>query len=209
MEFRMTEKIVTIGRFTDPVEAALVRNRLEAAGIKAMVNGQEGSAIGWQISNSATIELIVFESDLEAAEEVLRYGDLSLDEIQERTAEEHPEGVVEPNAKSLHRSGITTPEDVEEEEEPSDPQRANIDRSFRAALLSVLFSSIWFSGVDLLFVILFFPIWFYAAYLLFGVLTEDRPIPPDRRAKVWGAIVIWLLGGIPIVLLLRLSWRLL
>ncbi len=181
----MAEKIVTIARFTNPVEAALARSRLENAGIRAFLNNEEAAVIGWQLSSSGTIELLVSEADLETAREALLYDPLPEILAQERTVEQHPEGIAEPDFRRLHRTGIITPETVEEEDDtPPDPYEERIDRAFRAALLGIFF----------------FPIQFYTFYLLCRIVLDERPIPPSRQIKVWGAFLLC----VPIVILMLL-----
>jgi Putative prokaryotic signal transducing protein len=184
----MPGKMVTIARFADEVEASLARNRLELAGVPAILNNAEAAALGWQLTGRGTIELLVSESDLEAAEEALRYGNLSLEQAWERTAEHHPNGIVEPDAAFLHRTGIITPDTVEEEDNtPPDPFLERIDRAFKAAL----------SGV------FFFPLEFYAAFLLYSIFTDDRPIPPSRQLKVWSTLLICVLVLLVILLIVQ------
>jgi len=42
----MADKMVTIARFSDTVEAALARNRLEEVGIRGMLNNEEAAILG-------------------------------------------------------------------------------------------------------------------------------------------------------------------
>ena len=174
----MPEKIVTIARFTNQVEAALARNRLENAGIRAFLNNEESAVMAWQLSSSGTIELLVSEADMETAREALLYDPLPEILAQERTVEHHPEGIAEPDFRRLHRTGIITPETIEEEDDgpPPDTHGEKIDRAFRAALVGCFF----------------FPFQLYTVYLLWGILLDPRPVPPSRQLKFWAAILICL-----------------
>ena len=178
----MADKMVTVARFSDPVQAAMARNRLEEVGLRSMLNNEETAVIGWQLGASVgTIELLVAETDAEAAQEALFYRHLSLGEIQRRTEASHPEGVAEQDTDLLHRSDITTPEAVEEDEEPANPRGEKVDRAFRSALFGVML----------------FPLAFYALYLLFDIFLGEEPIPASHKVKAWIALLVC----IPMVLL--------
>ena len=116
----------------------MARNRLEEAGIRTMLNNEEAAATGLQLPGNATIELLVYESDIEAAREALLYQNLSLEEAASERPNFTPRA--SPNqVQHLHPTGITTPDTVEEEGEPTDPYLEKIDRAFKAVLLGMLF----------------------------------------------------------------------
>jgi len=68
---KMADKLVTIARFMDYMEAELARQKLEDFGIKAVVTGQNASNIYPGISAIAGPELQVFESVSEEAAKIL------------------------------------------------------------------------------------------------------------------------------------------
>jgi hypothetical protein len=114
-------KLVVLATFSDSVEAALVRNQLVDAGIQALVNNDTTAAtLGF--TNLSRIEVLVAEHDAEAALEVLRYRDLSLGQIQERTEARHPDGITTPDMIEPSRTDITTPDALEEEEDEDETE---------------------------------------------------------------------------------------
>ena len=66
----MTEKLATVARYTDYVEADLARQRLEDEGIKAFVMGQN-AGIAWGVPPANGIELQTPESQARQAKEIL------------------------------------------------------------------------------------------------------------------------------------------
>src|SRR5258708_9819308 len=68
----MSQRMLTIATFTNPVEATLAKNRLESAGIKAFLEGQETVAMAWHLTNAfGGIKLQVLEADSEDAIAIL------------------------------------------------------------------------------------------------------------------------------------------
>jgi len=66
----MTDKLVTIARFADSIEADLARQKLDSAGIKSVLTGQNAANI-YGISAIAKTELQVLESQVQKAIEIL------------------------------------------------------------------------------------------------------------------------------------------
>jgi hypothetical protein len=67
----MNEKLVTVARFSDYMEAELAKQLLEGEGITAFVMGQHGSAINVGVPGIADIQLQTPESQVARAMEVL------------------------------------------------------------------------------------------------------------------------------------------
>ena len=68
----MPEKIVTVARFSVPTEAALAKNKLEAEGIAAYLEGEFSSGIlAGMVDGGGGIKLHVAESNVERAREIL------------------------------------------------------------------------------------------------------------------------------------------
>jgi len=67
----MDDRLVTIARFADSIEADLAKQRLDDFGIKSVITGQNAANIysGW--SAIAEAELQVFESRARQALEIL------------------------------------------------------------------------------------------------------------------------------------------
>jgi hypothetical protein len=69
---RATERTVTIGIYNSGVEAEMARNHLEAAGIPALVVGEDAALVDWLIRDSlGGIRLLVFEQDQDQARAIL------------------------------------------------------------------------------------------------------------------------------------------
>ncbi|MEN6426210.1 MAG: DUF2007 domain-containing protein [Phycisphaerales bacterium] len=66
----MKEKLVTVARYTDYVEADLARQTLEDEGIKAFVMGQN-AGVAWGVPPVNGIELQTPESQAQEAKEIL------------------------------------------------------------------------------------------------------------------------------------------
>ncbi len=67
----MSDRLVTIARFPDYIEAELARQKLEDFGIKSVVTGQNASNMYIGLSAVAGPELQVFESVSEEATKIL------------------------------------------------------------------------------------------------------------------------------------------
>lgn len=67
----MSEKLVTVARFTEYPEADLARQLLEEAGIKAFVMNQNVQ-VAWGIYPPGGIELQAAESEAQEAREILK-----------------------------------------------------------------------------------------------------------------------------------------
>lgn len=65
------EKLVTIARFTDYIEADLAKQTLEDFGIKAMLTGQNVAYVSGGLPALIDLDLQVFESQVTRAREVL------------------------------------------------------------------------------------------------------------------------------------------
>lgn len=69
----MSDDLVTIATFDMGAEAHIARGHLEAAGIKAVVVGEENASLRPLVGDAFTsVRLLVHESDVDAAEHVLR-----------------------------------------------------------------------------------------------------------------------------------------
>ncbi|MBP7050427.1 MAG: DUF2007 domain-containing protein [Phycisphaerae bacterium] len=66
----MNEKLVTVARYTDYMDADLARQMLEDEGIKAFVMGQN-SGVAWGVPPVNHIELQTPESQAQEAKEIL------------------------------------------------------------------------------------------------------------------------------------------
>ncbi len=110
----MTDKLVTLASYSDPIQARMVSQRLEAVGIPTYVNGDTSAGLlGGFNASIATVKLDVAESDVERAREVLD---------------------VPPPAESA----APEPADEMEPEEDLNSSEALAERAWRAALLGLI-----------------------------------------------------------------------
>jgi hypothetical protein len=160
----MADRLVTVATFGDPVEAAMARNALEAGGIRTYLRDEEAVAVNWSLGNAlGGIKLQVNAWDFERAELLLS-----------RQAREAAE---QPPAEQALETALTTAEAAEElrhERAEQAPANRCADRAFRAAVFGLLF---W-------------PIQLYATWMLLSLLQAEGTVTPDRRWKVWAAVVI-------------------
>ncbi|MHC4740476.1 MAG: putative signal transducing protein [Planctomycetota bacterium] len=68
----MEEKLVTIAKFTDKIEADLAKQTLEDFGIKSMITGEDVANVYGPVDALMDLELQVFESQAKEALEILQ-----------------------------------------------------------------------------------------------------------------------------------------
>ncbi len=71
----MTDRLVTIARYTDYIKADLAKQLLDDYGIKSVVTGQNVGSVYSGIPAIVNIELQTLESDAHKALEILRSND--------------------------------------------------------------------------------------------------------------------------------------
>lgn len=67
----MEEKLVTIAKFDDKIEADLAKQTLEDFGIKSIITGEDVANLYGPVDALMDLELQVFESQAEKAREIL------------------------------------------------------------------------------------------------------------------------------------------
>jgi putative signal transducing protein len=68
----MSDRLITVATFWDPIEANLVRNRLEAAGVRTFLASEESVNMAWYLTNAVGgIQLQVGDGNAEAARTIL------------------------------------------------------------------------------------------------------------------------------------------
>jgi len=90
----MSEKLVTVARFSDCMQAELARLLLEGEGITAFVMGQHGSAISVGVPGIADVQLQTPESQADEAMKILeasRQGEESEQDWDEDVGNEQDE----------------------------------------------------------------------------------------------------------------------
>lgn len=84
LEMRMEEKPMARLMVTETdVDAGFYKAALEGSGITVFVNGMEGSAFGAALDGPSEIEIIVYQSDLEASQAIIA-------ELDEESEDEIP-----------------------------------------------------------------------------------------------------------------------
>jgi hypothetical protein len=160
----MGSQLKTVAAYNDPVEAAMARNYLEAAGIQVLLLDEMTIATDWGLGNAiGGIKLQVHGWHLERAEMLLSRLD--------RERSEHPEKRDHPE------TGIATPEtadELREEQEEESPRNLLVERAFRATVFGLLF---W-------------PLQFYALILLLSIPSTPGVIRPRNRWKVWACFLL-------------------
>jgi len=84
----MIDKLVTVARYTDHVEADLARQRLEDEDIKAFVMGQN-AGIAWGVPPAGGIELQTPESQARHAKEILEAARAPQPDADRESKEDH------------------------------------------------------------------------------------------------------------------------
>lgn len=174
----MQPKLVTIATFDSPMQAHIARNRLEAAGIVAVISNESIAGNAWHLTVAVGgVPLHVRAEDVETALQVLdeqasielgntdaidsEYDDEEDDEDQDEVANTSSSDLSETEADRLAR------------------------RAFRAALLGVLF----------------LPLQLYSYWLLLLFIFEPTMASKSSRWQVAGA---WLTNLLVISFLLQL-----
>jgi len=67
----MEEKLVTVARFTDYIEADLARQLLDDFGIKSILTGQNAACVYGGVLGLIDLELQTFENQAQRAREIL------------------------------------------------------------------------------------------------------------------------------------------
>ncbi len=164
----MSNDLVTVATFANPVEANIAKNRLEASGVRAFLANEETVDMDWLLGNAlGWIKLEVGEQDADAARAVLNQhhglkasSAVEIAEVSPAIAEAEP--ILEPDE-----------EDDQEEEEGGDFDPAltirerDAGRAFRGAVLGVLF----------------LPIQLYVFYLLLKIFISEEPLGDRAREK--------------------------
>jgi hypothetical protein len=108
----MSDKIVTLAMFHDPLEAQLVRNRLEAEGIRVLVSGDNtGSLFGGMGGAFGTVHLQVSEEHYPRAMALLESFDE--DEEQDEPAQETSSTAITQSEERVKAEKRDTPTDIQ------------------------------------------------------------------------------------------------
>jgi Putative prokaryotic signal transducing protein len=185
----MSNELITVATFADPIEANLVKNNLEAAGIRTYLANEESVDMLWHVGNAfGWIKVQVGNDDADAARVILGHNKSVMSTLDERV-EDLPDAT-----ESLRVSSVDDEEqggqdeDVEDEPEPTLSDREkNADRACRGAVVGLLF----------------LPLQLYIFYLLLKIFVSREPLGDRGRRKALTAAVINLPLMIGLCFLLR------
>jgi hypothetical protein len=161
----MNDELVTLATFDNPVQAAMARNYLEAAGIRAYLLDEQTVAMHWGLSNAiGGVKLQVKASSIEEAEALL-------DELPA-----HGIGDVAADDPAL-ATAITTPEtldDLHEEVDDRSPKDAAVDRIFAMTVIGLV---LW-------------PLQFFALWMLLSLGSVEGRMTASRSWKLWASVLL-------------------
>ena len=184
----MSNDMVTVATFTDPVEANLAKNRLEASGVRASLANEETVDMNWLLANALEwIRLEVCDQDADAARAVLNQHD----EIETSSAK-GPEDF-SPAIGEGEPIPEPDPEDGEDDDAADDfdqiptIRERDAERAFRGAVLGILF----------------FPIQLYVLYLLVKIFVSEESIGHRERMKAIIAAVLCFFTLVGLYLFIR------
>lgn len=158
----MPEKLATVGTFSTPTEANIVRNHLEADGIRAFLADEAIVGMAWHLGTAVGgVKLQVAEDDVERALAVIEsHGAASIaeGEWQSDHADDAPQEKL----------------DDAEEHEIGSPIDDMVDRAFRAA------------GFGLLFL----PLQLYSLWLLARIASNPDPLSHTNRWRAMATLIL-------------------
>ncbi|MCH9653423.1 MAG: DUF2007 domain-containing protein [Planctomycetes bacterium] len=168
----MSDELVTVATLNTPVEASLVRNQLEAEGIRAFLSDAETVGMVWYMGNAVGgIKVQVAESDVDRAFEILdAHEPVTITEEDWQTAESEDDDWNEGAGNDFDQEK----EEDGEEEQPVSEFDEMVDRAYKAAFLGVLF----------------IPLQVYSLSILVTIFFGSTPLNPENRRKVKIAFLI-------------------
>jgi Putative prokaryotic signal transducing protein len=131
----MSNELVTVATFNDPIEAAMARNYLEAAGISAMLLDETTVATHWGMANAVGgIKLQVSLANLAHAE-------VLLDQIPDDEPDDMP---------SIALAMSPTADEPPKELDDGSTKDQAVDRLFRATIFGLIFWPLQFYALWML-----------------------------------------------------------
>jgi hypothetical protein len=177
----MSAQLVTVATFGTPTEASIVRNRLEAVGIRTFLADEATVGMAWHLGVAVGgVKLQVAEDDAERA-----LAELESHEPTPITDEEWRTEGAEDDADS--QTDEPEVESDSEENQIKSPSDEMADRAFDAAVI----------GLYLL------PFQLYSLWLLGRIALGTVPLTPRNRRRVLLTLV---LDCLVIILILAVVW---
>jgi hypothetical protein len=159
----MSDRLITIATFQQPVEAAMAQSFLDSEGIPSTLLDETTIATGWMLAGAiGGIKLQVSAEHAERAEFLL---------VRIQEAKDDDE------LPPLDHTAIATreiAEDLEAERADREPINQLTDKLFRSTVFGLLF----------------FPLQFYALYLMSEIHACDGKVSPERRWKIWASVLL-------------------
>ena len=159
----MADKFVTVGTFWNVMEANLARNRLEAAGIRCLMDGTAVVETDWAVANAiGGIRLQVPPAEAEAATALLKAEEGTLEPGWEDLAEDE-----EGEEDAAQPAG--------EEAEVPDGELTQREKDAARALKGSLFG------------LIFPPLLFYSLWLTIKVIVSEERLSREKARAAWWA----------------------
>ncbi len=188
----MSQSLVTIATYWNPVEARLARMYLEAAGIRSMLQNEHSVTMNWlEIANASRgVQLQVDSADVDAALEVLERESPGKDEIGDEW-DTPKEIAIEEGEEPIAESAVPSPLSPEVDDEkyaPLNPRELRIKRAFVTSIVGLLF----------------LPLEFYCTYLLGVSLISKEPVRSSLRQTARKAAII---NGAVLLVYFMFAWQ--
>jgi hypothetical protein len=179
----MSTELVTIATFNTPAEASIVRNQLEAAGIRTFLADEATMNMAWHLGVAVGgVKLQVAERDApRALVELESLGSTPIGEDEWRT--EDPEDRSEADAEGAEEDEDEEDEDEEDEDEEdeADPAAMATDETVSYALGAAVMG------------LFLFPFQLYSLWLLARLVTRSTPLSSSNRRRMLLAFALDLL----------------
>ncbi|QDT28438.1 hypothetical protein Enr10x_37800 [Gimesia panareensis] len=160
----MSTDFVTVATLNTPTEASLVRNQLEAEGIRVFLSDEEAVGMAWYLGNAiGGIKVQVAAENADRAFELLDEHDpVTISEEDWKTVEGFE------NDWDEDEEDTDAAQDTAEESAPERDLDQEVNRAFKAAVLGIIF----------------FPIQVYSFFLLLDILFSGHSLTPVQQKKV-------------------------
>jgi hypothetical protein len=165
----MGESLVAVSSFWSVPEALVARNQLEAAGIRAVLQGEEGASAMGNVSGG--VKVMVRRPDVKRALSVLAETSAALEKALEGDAWE--EGSHDEDRRAMELEDEVQEDDAAEEEQLITPGDRAADHAHRVAYMGILV----------------FPIvsHLYSSWLLFRIRSRGQELTRGGERAAGGA----------------------